>query len=447
MPETKIRIPRIIIAGTHSGCGKTTIATGLMGALTARGLTVQPFKVGPDFIDPTHHTEICGRGSLNLDPYIMGEDEVIRTFMRASEGADIAVIEGVMGLYDGIDGTGESSTAHVARILSCPVILVCDVKGMSRSVHALILGYTTYDPDIFFAGVIYNRGGSDRHRKMIGNAQNLQSLGWIPRRDELLVKSRHLGLTMAGESEGMKASRTVIEECCSIEDIQKTASSAPPLTKMLEPEQPEDPVVTIGVAMDAAFCFYYAENLRRLRARGAHLLFFSPITDSLPDVDALYIGGGYPELHMESLEHSTCRMQIARAADRGLPIYGECGGLIYLSRSCTTDSRTYACAGVLPADAEMKKRFQALGYVDGEIIPGVSPFNYPLPFRGHEFHYSALYPDSDCTYAFSLRRGRGIIDHHDGIVQENVIAGYTHIYFNDHFADEFIKMAKKERSE
>ncbi len=447
MPKREIRIPRIIIAGTHSGCGKTTIATGLMGALAARGLTVQPFKVGPDFIDPTHHTEICGRGSRNLDPFMMGRDEVLRTFVSASEGADIAVIEGVMGLFDGVDGTAESSTADVAKILSSPVILACDVKGMSRSVHALILGYTAYDPDVPFAGVIYNRGGSDRHRRMIGTDQDLQTLGWIPRRDDLQVKSRHLGLTMAGEGEGMRASRTVVEECCDLEEIIRAASAAPPLLQQVDDVSNANTRVRIGVAMDAAFCFYYAENLTKLRRAGADLTFFSPMTDPLPDVDALYLCGGYPELYAEALEKSPCRHQIRRAADNGLPIFGECGGLIYLSRSLQTHERTSAGVGAISADALMKSRFQALGYVDGTVTGDASRLPGSLNFRGHEFHYSAITPDTDCRYAFSLRRGKGIMDGKDGIIEGNTIAGYTHVYFTQQFADALLRFAGTNRSE
>ena len=441
------RIPRIIIAGTHSGCGKTTIATGLMGALAARGLVVQPFKVGPDFIDPTHHTEICGRSSRNLDPFMMGKDEVLRSFISASEGADIAVIEGVMGLYDGVDGTGESSTADVARILSCPVILTCDVKGMSRSVHAMILGYTTYDPAVSFAGVIYNRGGSDRHREMIGSAEKLQSLGWIPRRDELRVKSRHLGLTMAGEGEGLRESRRIVEECCDIEGILQAASAAPPLRQGIGDESEAETRVRIGVALDSAFCFYYTENFTKLRRAGADLTFFSSIADPLPDVDALYLGGGYPELHAAALEKSPCRQQIRKAADNDLPIFGECGGLVYLSRSLKTDEGTFAGVGAIPGDSEMKSRFQALGYVDGAVTGDCTLLPPDLGFRGHEFHYSALYPDSGCRYAFTLKRGKGIMDGKDGIIEGNMIAGYTHVYFTRRFADAFVSMAEERRSE
>jgi len=447
LSDKKIHIPRIIIAGTHSGCGKTTVATGLMGALTARGLKVQPFKVGPDFIDPTHHTAICKRSSRNLDPFMMGKDEVMRTFVSASEGADIAVIEGVMGLHDGIDGTGISSTADCAKILSCPIILVCDVKGMSRSVHALIMGYTGFDPAVTCSGVIYNRGGSERHRSMIGLEETIPSFGWIPRNDTLTVGSRHLGLAMAGEGEGMAKSSAVIEKCCDIEGIIEAAATAPPLPMKKEEGSNEPERVRIGVAMDQAFCFYYAENLTRLRREGAELVFFSPMTDHLPSVDGLYLGGGYPELYAEALEESPCRKEIKKAADEGLPIYGECGGLIYLSRSLETDDRRYSFAGVVPADAEMMSRFVALGYIDGKVNHSSSPFSKGLSFRGHEFHYSTVYPDADIRYAFTLKRGKGILDQQDGIITGETIAGYSHVYFSDRFAKELVTMAEKYRSE
>ena len=232
-------IPRIVIAGTHSGCGKTTVASGIMAALTARGLAVQPFKVGPDFIDPSHHTQICGRASCNLDPFMMGEAGCLATFDRATQGADIAVIEGVMGIYDGLDGSDLASTAHVAKILKAPVILVVDTKGMSRSVHALIDGYRMFDPALSFAGVIFNRIGSPRHRQMMEGFSKLPSLGWIPRRDDLVVASRHLGLAMAHESCAFAESGKIMEEYCSIDAIIQAASGAEPLGACIQdPEIP-----------------------------------------------------------------------------------------------------------------------------------------------------------------------------------------------------------------
>ncbi|WP_292350296.1 cobyrinate a,c-diamide synthase, partial [Methanoregula sp. PtaU1.Bin006] len=221
--------PRIVIAGTHSGCGKTTIASGIMAALTARGMNVQPFKVGPDFIDPSHHTKICGRISRNLDPFMMGEDGCIDTFSRATADADIAVIEGVMGLFDGIDGSDIASTAHVARILRAPVVLVIDARGMSRSVHALIQGYCGYDPTLIIPGVIINRTGSPRHRTMIESGLTVPAFGYVPRNEDIVIGSRHLGLKMAHESGNLGNAGKMIEEYVHLDALVAAACQAPPL--------------------------------------------------------------------------------------------------------------------------------------------------------------------------------------------------------------------------
>ena len=438
-------IPRIVIAGTHSGCGKTTVATGVMAALLARGLQVQPFKVGPDFIDPSHHTSICGRTSRNLDPFMMGEDGVRETFLRASAGADIAVIEGVMGLYDGLDGSEQSSTAHVAIILDAPVILVVDAGGMSRSAHALIHGFSTYNSRLRVAGVIFNRIGSGRHRQMIGSSPPVPSLGWIPKNDQLLIKSRHLGLEMAHET-GIRAEfGTIVNEYCDIGALTDIARSAPPLKADFRKRTMHPPRVKIGIAWDEAFCFYYHDNLDRLRLSGAELVFFSPLHDRLPDVQGLYVGGGYPELHLSDLESSSCRTEIRNAADAGKPIYGECGGLMYLTEEIAAD-RTYRLCGVLPATTEMTKKIQALGYVQGENIAGSSYLPPLLPILGHEFHYSTVSPHSDARYVFRLGRGRGIADGNDGLFTNNTIGTYTHAYFSDEFAGSFVRAAEKDSS-
>jgi len=438
-------IPRIVIAGTHSGCGKTTVATGFMAALVARGLQVQPFKVGPDFIDPSHHTSICGRTSRNLDPFMMGEDGVRETFLWASAGADIAVIEGVMGLYDGIDGTERSSTAHVATILDAPVILVVDAKGMSRSAHALIHGFSTYNSRLSVAGVIFNRIGSERHRQMIGLPPAVPSLGWIPKNDQLLIKSRHLGLEMAHET-GTKAEfRRIVNEHCDIGALTDIARRAPPLKTDFRKRTMHPPRVKIGIAWDEAFCFYYQDNLDRFRFSGAELVFFSPLHDRLPDVGGLYFGGGYPELHLFSLESSSCCTEIRNAADAGMPIYAECGGLMYLTEEIAAD-RTYRLCGVLPATTEMTKKIQALGYVQGQSIEGSSYLPPLLPILGHEFHYSTVSPHSDARYVFRLSRGRGIIGGNDGLSTNNTIGTYTHAYFSDEFAGSFVRAAEKNSS-
>ncbi len=435
-----ISIPRIVIAGTHSGCGKTTVASGIMAALTARGHVVQPFKVGPDFIDPTHHTRICGRVSRNLDPFMMGEEGCRETFVRATAGADIAVIEGVMGMFDGIDGGDVASTAHVARILQAPVILVADVKGMSRSVHALTQGFASYDPSVKIAGIIYNRTGSPRHRDMIASSAALPSFGWIPRHDGIGLKSRHLGLVMAHEDSSLKAAGDVIEEHADVDRIVSSARSAPDM--LPAPVQPDEtnPFVTIGIAWDDAFCFYYQDNLDRLRAAGADLLFFSPLTDPLPPVSGLYFGGGYPELHLEQLSHSPLTASLKSAVDRGLPVYAECGGLMYLTREVESE-RTFRMTGILPADTMMTKKIQGLGYVKAEVVSGGSILPVSRILLGHEFHYSSVSPDSDAQFALRLSRGKGITDDRDGIFSCNAIGTYTHAYFSTPVAEDIVAAA------
>ena len=436
-------IPRIVIAGTQSGCGKTTVASGIMAALTSRGMKVQPYKVGPDFIDPSHHTNICGRPCRNLDPFMMGERGVARTFERSSEGADIAIIEGVMGMYDGIDGTDSASTAHVARLLNAPVLLVIDIKGMSRSTNALIHGFCNFDPTISFAGVILNRVGSPRHRKMIEDSLALPSMGWIPKSEEITIGSRHLGLVMAHETGSISGLGRIIEEFCDLDAIIACAHNSP----LLNPQK-KFPVsgkqkrirATIGVALDDAFCFYYQDNLDRLRDAGTDLVFFSPLNDPIPEVDALYLGGGYPELHLPALQSSKCTRQLRSFVDAGMPVYAECGGLMYLSRDVAA-GRTYTLCGVLPADVEMTSGIQALGYVKGQSIGNVSFLPPSLGIKGHEFHYSRVFPDRDAKFLFRLSRGKGIDSGKDGLASVNAIGTYTHAYFTCRFAEIFVAAA------
>jgi cobyrinic acid a,c-diamide synthase len=437
-------VPRIIIAGTHSGCGKTTVASGIMGALVKSGLAVQPFKVGPDFIDPSHHTRICGRVSRNIDPFMMGDAGCIASFVNASEGADIAIVEGVMGMYDGVDGTDLSSTAHVARILQAPVILVVDAKGMSRSIHALIKGFVDYDPGIAIAGVIVNRTGSPRHREMMEGSLAVPSFGWIPRSDEIALKSRHLGLIMAHESDSHAGMASLIAEHCSLDAILSAARQAPLLPARSDPLPEAHARARIGVARDHAFCFYYQDNLDCLRRQGGELVFFSPLQDRLPEVDALYLGGGYPELYLPELEAAACTKDISKAAGDGLPIFAECGGLMYLAREVTGE-KTFRMTGILPAVTEMTGRIQALGYVKGTVA-GTGSFLPPgLSIAGHEFHYSRLIPDNDAKFVISLSRGKGIIDGKDGLAAGNALGLYTHSYFTPEFACDFVHAAESFR--
>jgi cobyrinic acid a,c-diamide synthase len=445
MAQRLLTIPRIVVAGTHSGCGKTTVARGLMAAFRKRGLDVQPFKVGPDFIDPGYHSAICGRTSRNLDPFMMGEDGVTDTFVRTAAGADIAVIEGVMGMFDGLDGTGVSSTAHVARILGAPVILVADVRGMSRSVHALVRGYAGFDPDVSISGVIFNRVGSDRHRSQVSREQILPALGFVPRDPGLSVESRHLGLKMVFETGTDLSSAGVVGDSCDLDHIIGIATAAPPLPAVNPRETAAEQKAVIGVAHDPAFCFYYQDNLDRLRSYGATLCFFSPLSEGLIVADAYYLGGGYPELHARGLEASTCRLPLKDAADQGLPIFAECGGMMFLSESITTGGEEYAMTGVLPAAAVMTGKIQALGYSLGHWRYGPQMAAPGLEIRGHEFHYSHLEPSGDARFAIDLSRGKGITMRKDGLFNHESVGTYTHSYFSDDFARSFVQSAARFR--
>jgi len=421
-------VPRIVIAGTGSGCGKTTVASGLISALRARGLVVQAFKVGPDYIDPSHHRMSSKRPARNLDPFMMGEEGVIDTFVRASMGADIAVIEGVMGLFDGVDGGDFSSTAHVARILDAPVLLVVQVRGMSRSVHAMVHGFLSFDPAVRVEGFICTMGGSERHEHMIRSHAHIPCYGWIPRRDDLSIDSRHLGLVMAEEDGRMQRYGAVIEECCDVDGLIACAEQTSPLSTA--PPAPDTKQrVRIGVALDAAFCFYYEDNFDMLRRSGAELIFFSPLTDALPQADAYYFGGGYPELHLDRLTNAPCISALQRFAQDGKVILGECGGLMWLSESVTSDDKTIPMAGLLPASCEMEKKFVGLGYVKGEVTGG-SLFPRGSSILGHEFHYSrtSIDPEVDARFAYTLSRGIGICDGMDGLYVDRVMGYYTHLY-------------------
>ena len=438
--DTLSKIPAVLIAGTHSGVGKTTITLGLMAALRRRGLKVQPFKVGPDFIDPSHHAAICGRPSLNLDPFMMGEDGVRRSFSSALKGADVAVVEGVMGLYDGMDGTDVSSTAQVARILDIPTLLVINVHGMSRSAAAMEQGFAGFDPKVRMVGTILNRVGSARHLAMLKSCLKKPVFGALPREKEMEMKSRHLGLVMGFEKEHDSDSlASFLEENASIDEILKLCAQS-----CLTSEEParREKSVRIGIAEDEAFCFYYYENLRELERAGAELVPFSPLRDDLPDVDGLYIGGGYPELYASRLEAAPALRQIKSASEDGMPIYGECGGLMYLGQGIESESGSFRMVGALPCTTIMEKRLVALGYVNAEVTGENPVAKMGQNIRGHEFHYSRCVCDRDASYAYRLSRGKGIAGGRDGLVEHNTLAGYLHAHFYSFSTDRFIESCK-----
>ncbi len=435
-----MKIPRIIIAGTHSGCGKTTIARGIMAELVKKGFIVQPFKVGPDFIDPSHHKKICGRASRNLDPFIMGVEGVRNTFFNSCVGADIAIIEGVMGLFDGIDGDNFGSTAHVATILKSPVILVIDTRGMSTSANATALGFFQFRKDINIRAAIFNRIGSDRHRTLIEKQLNVPVAGWVPRDNKRFsIESRHLGLLMADET---SSDIPDIHEFCDIEKILSYALSAPDISWDIAQYPSTEDKVRIGIAYDNAFCFYYEDNLDLLQRTGAILEFFSPMENKVPDVDAIYLGGGYPELYSEPLESSHARQRIKTMAECGIPVYAECGGLLYLCSELSQE-KTYKMAGILPASAYMTSSLQALGYTDGKFKTG--PLKIGIEVKGHEFHYSKVVTDNDARFSLELTRGKGISDGKDGLYSHSSTGCYTHTYFSKEFVIDLLRIAKENK--
>ncbi len=401
---------------------------GIMAALTGRSMNVQPYKVGPDYIDPTHHTVICGRPSRNLDTFMMGVEGVRTSVDQSYRDADISVVEGVMGLYDGMESTELASSAHVAKSLDIPVILVVNVHGMSRSAAAIVKGFSEYDPQIDLAGVILNKVGSPKHEKMIRDViADVPIVGALPRNKDLKVPSRHLGLHMADEQDyDVGLLGNFIEENVDIDTIISLARS--PVKPAEKKEENEEIVsekdVTIGVAMDSAFCFYYQDMFDALRNNGANIKFFSPLEGEVPDVDGLYFGGGYPELHINELEKSGTTRKLKDLCADGMPIYGECGGLQYLCTSYEIDGTVHKMADLFPARTVLTKRLQALGYTkgiaNGNFIKG--------PVRGHEFHYSLTECDRDARLIYEMERGKGITEGKDGITEHNSLASYMHAH-------------------
>ena len=433
----------ILIAGTHSGVGKTTVSMGIMAALKHRNLKVQPYKVGPDYIDPSHHTAICGRPSRNLDTYMMGTDGVGQTVARTAADADIVVVEGVMGLFDGIDSTEIASSAHVAKTLNLPVILVINVHGMSRSAAALLKGYSEFDPDIRVAGVILNQVGSPRHAELVKNSLsgNIPIVGKIPRRKDIEVPSRHLGLYMAHEKNyNTEEMATFIEENVDLDAVLELAEhcSVPEIADLQRPKAD----IRIGIARDPAFCFYYQDMFDAFKDYGAEVVFFSPMAGEVPDVDGIYLGGGYPELYAETLESSETTRKLKGLAADGLPIYAECGGLLYLCGTYEVDGRTYKLADVVPANTCMTNRLRALGYTEARSLDkNFSSKN----IRGHEFHYSLTECDRDARFAYKMLRGKGIQDGCDGLIEHNTLAGYMHSHPSSFPVEKFVQKCREYR--
>jgi cobyrinic acid a,c-diamide synthase len=451
--------PRVMVAAPQGRSGKTVVTTGLCALFRKAGITVGAFKKGPDYIDPSWLTAATGRACRNLDPFLMPWDVIRKSFQKAAAGLDLAVIEGNMGLYDSIEPHGEGSSAHLARFLETPVVLVVNTARMTRSVAAMVKGYQYFEPGTPVAGVILNNISGTRHRrKLIDAVQEycgIPVVGAIPRDAGISVDERHLGLVPFGESH---AGTLIIEGIArAMEGHVDLGAILAMAGRVTTPGSAVDQhhtgqtgiPVRIGIILDRAFHFYYPENLEALEAAGAQLVFIDSLKDrALPSLDGLYIGGGFPELYLEALHLNRQLMgSIASAIDEGLPVYAECAGLMYLCSAVTTGKKTYGMAGVLPAHVEFSSRPQGHGYVEAEVALE-NPF-YPAGtlLRGHEFHFSRLHGAAGLPCALRMKRGQGIDGRRDGIVHKNLFASYTHIHAlgTPQWAGSFVTLASKWR--
>ena len=442
------RQPRLVIAAPQGRSGKTTVSLGICAALAARGLAVQPFKKGPDYIDPSWLSEAAGRACRSLDAFFMPEPDDLRAaFLKGARQADFSLVEGNHGLYDSHEDDGRGSSAHVARLLQAPVVLVVNAQRMTRSAAALVMGCQVFEIDTPIRGVILNNVAQKRHedklRQAIEKHCGIPVLGALPRDEALSIPDRHLGLVPSGEQGGaqsaIEACRQAAEQYLDLDALLDLARQAPPLSSSKSSDAP--PGVSrsscvVGVLRDRAFTFYYPENLEALQEAGAELVFIDSMQEArLPQVDALYIGGGFPEVFMEALaENSSLRQDIRQAVESDLPVYAECGGLMYLARSIRwqtageAKARQAPMVGALPFDVEMLPRPQGHGYVLGECTAPNPFFPIGARLRGHEFHHSRLLGAQDWPTALHLERGSGLGNQRDGLLYRNVFAAYTHLH-------------------
>lgn len=433
-------IPRIVFAGTKSGVGKTTITTGIMAALCAKGLKVQGFKVGPDYIDPSYHTTATCRPSANLDAWLMGENGIKSIYAKRTQDADIAVIEGVMGLFDGSLADGSGSTAEVAKILKAPVILILDCQSMGQSAAAHVLGFKLFDEDIALAGVILNKIGSKRHgdalRQSIEESTGVPVVGMVMRDDELILPSRHLGLIPSAEKQA--DTQILAAKTSMAVDLDKIITIAKDSQDIIFKT---NKAITLpqkacwALAQDEAFTFSYQDGLDELDNRGIKLQPFSPLRDkSLPTgCQGLIIGGGFPEIYAAELSQNKALFSDIRAlAKAGFPVYAECGGLMYLTHSIKmTDDRCYEMVGIVPAQTIMSKRLVAMGYVEATPLTESFIFKKDDRVQGHVFHYSNLEPmEENFPWAWQIRYMRDGKKHFDGYCRDNIFASYVHLHFS-----------------
>jgi cobyrinic acid a,c-diamide synthase len=456
-------MPRLFLSAAHKSSGKTTVSIGLAAAFAARGLAVQTFKKGPDYIDPMWLARASGRPCFNLDFNTQTHAEIAGSVASRAAGADLALIEGNKGLHDGVDLEGTDSSAALAKIAAAPVILVIDTLGMTRGVAPLVLGYQVFDPGIKIAGVILNKVGTARQeskvRQAIERYTGIPVLGALPRDGGFAIEERHLGLMTPMETPASRAAierlRQAVESGVNLDGLLEIARKAPPLAAVPAAARAvakQD--VRIAIARDTAFGFYYADDLEAFERAGAKLCFFDALSDSrLPDADGLFIGGGFPETQAARLEaNASLRADIAQKIRLGLPAYAECGGMMYLARSIRWGNASYEMAGVIPADAVMHTRPQGRGLAVLEATadaPWLAASPAPATIPAHEFHYASLENlDPTLRFAYKVVRGEGLGAGRDGIVLGNLLASFCHLRATaaSPWVDRFLSFVRAQRS-
>jgi cobyrinic acid a,c-diamide synthase len=448
----------LLIAGTASGVGKTTVTLALLAAMRRRGLVVQTFKGGPDFLDTGHHTRIANRIARNVDTWMLSAEANKDVLRQASQVADSILVEGMMGLFDGKDATETGSSAEIAKLLRLPVVLVLDAGKSARSIAAVVLGFERFDPQLPLAGVILNRVGSERHYNMlkaaIDSVCKTPVLGGLPNATDIRIQERHPGLHSAAEADE-KATEKLIEDFGSLaekhldlEHLFSLEREADLQYEALPPQRTKKPSLRIGVARDQAFSFYYEDNLDLLRQHGAVIVPFSPLVDvSLPTgLDALYLGGGYPELHAPQLStNETMIASIQQFATSGLPVYAECGGMIYLSQQLiTSDKTSHQMAGILPFAVETTPRLVQFGYVTVEFTRDCLLGARGTEVRGHSFHYSHIVSGDGTQTSYRVQYSLSGKEEVEGYNVGNILASYIHLHFraNPSVAQHFIELAR-----
>ncbi|MEW6658521.1 MAG: cobyrinate a,c-diamide synthase [Thermodesulfobacteriota bacterium] len=454
--------PRLLLAALRGGAGKTTLTLGLLAAWRDQGRRLVPFKKGPDYIDPAWHALAAGCPSHNLDPFLMEGDQILALVARYAQAADGILIEGNRGLYDGLDAEGTSSTAELAKALATPVVLVVDCTMRTRTTAALVLGCQHFDPLTPIRGVILNQIARPRHEALIRNAIEhycgLPVLGALPRLKCAVFPERHMGLVPPQEhAKALKAvdtARDLAQRYLDLEGLWQVATQAPPLpeAQISEPLPVSGEPVTIGIIRDSAFQFYYPENLEALEQEGARLVEISALEDPLlpGQMDALYIGGGFPETHARQLsENLSFRNALKAAARAGLPIYAECGGLMYLGEAIVTQEGKFPMVGIFPYEFIMDKRPQGHGYTILEVARDNPFFSTGTVLKGHEFHYSRIQPEPGPqeNLVFTVNRGAGLGGQREGLVYQNVLATYTHLHAlgSPHWAPALVRRAREYR--